>query len=88
MYPYFYTLYLKSACCKIIIDNILIVKYEDIWVNYIVYARKPRTLEELQQEIEIACGNIFIEIIQNVCRSVYGRFEKYIVTRGRHFEHS
>ena len=62
--------------------------YEDIWVNYIVYARKLRTLvEELQQEIENACGNIFIEIIQNVYRSVYGRFEKCIVTRGGHFVH-
>ena len=50
-----------------------------MWVNYIVYARKPRTLEELQQEIENACGNIFIEIIQNVYRSV---FEKSIVTGG------
>ena len=46
-----------------------------------------RTLEELQQEMENACSNIFIEIIQNVCRSVYGRFEKCIVTRGGHFEH-
>ena len=55
--------------------------------NYIVYARKPTTLEELQQEIENACGNILIEIIQNVCRSVYGRFEKCSVTRGGHVEH-
>ena len=53
---------------------------------YIAYARTPRTLEELQQEIENACGNIFIEIIQNVCRSVYGQFEKCIVNRDGHFE--
>ena len=48
---------------------------------HLVYAREHRTLEELQQEIKNARGNIFIEIIQNVCRSVYGRFEKCIVTR-------
>ena len=65
----------------------LITLYEDIWVNYIVYPRKPRTLEELQQEIENARINIFIGIIQNVRRSVYGRFEKGIVNRGGHFEH-
>ena len=65
----------------------LITLYEDIWVNYIVYARKPRTLEELQQEIEEVCGNVFIEIIQNVCRYFYGQFEKCVVTRGGHFEH-
>ena len=49
-------------------------------------ARKPRTLEELQQEIKNACGNISMEIIQNVCCSIYGRFEKCIITRGGHFE--
>ena len=65
----------------------LITLFEDIWVNYIVYARKPGTLEEFQQEIEKPCDNIFIEIIQNACRSVYGRFQKYIVTRGGHLEH-
>ena len=43
--------------------------------------------EELQQEIGNDCGNIFIEISQNVGRSVYGGFEKCTVTRGGHFEH-
>ncbi|PSN49176.1 hypothetical protein C0J52_10906 [Blattella germanica] len=52
-----------------------------------VYRRKPRTLEELRQEITAACAAISIETLTNVVAATAHRSVICLDANGQHFEH-
>jgi hypothetical protein len=51
-----------------------------------VYTSKPRTLQDLRRETEIACAAVPLATIQNVCQSVARRCQQCIAAGGRYFE--
>ena len=52
-----------------------------------VYANKPRTIDQLKQNIQHEWNQISEETCQKVCRSVVKRCRDCIEVQGRHFEH-
>ena len=52
-----------------------------------VYRRKPRTLEELRQEITAACAAISIETLTDVVAATGHRYVMCLAANGQHFEH-
>ena len=52
-----------------------------------VYANKPRTVDQLKQNIWRQWNEISEETCQEVCHSVVKRCRDCIAVEGRHFEH-
>jgi hypothetical protein len=52
----------------------------------IVYANKPRTVEDLKREIRAAVGGIPLELCAKVCRSVPSRLQKCLDVGGAQTE--
>jgi hypothetical protein len=52
-----------------------------------VYTSKPRTLQDLRRETEIARATVPLSTIQNVCQSISRRYQQSLAAVGGHFEH-
>ena len=52
-----------------------------------VYANKPRTIDQLKQNIQQEWSQISKKTCQKVCHSVVKRCRDCIAVEGKHFEH-
>ena len=55
-------------------------------VKDLVYANKPRTVEDLKREIRTAVGGVPLELCAKVCRSVPSRLQKCLDVGGAQTE--
>ena len=59
------------------------------YVKYKVFARRPRSVEDMAQFIREACQDIDADkdLCARVCMSVHSRLEQCVDVEGKQFEH-